>query len=74
MGPGSVANGENGHEGGLSIGVGSNANGGGTALEGGNTEGGGFFADNGSTHPGCNIVVDHDCFNQPVTSSRLYGD
>jgi hypothetical protein len=65
IGQGSVANGENGHEGGLAVGFGSNANGGGTALEGGDTEGGRFFADNGSTHPGCNIAIDHDCFNQP---------
>jgi hypothetical protein len=62
---GCLINGENGREGGLAVGAGSNANGGGLALEGGNTEGGGFFADNGSTHPGCNIAIDNDCFNQP---------
>jgi hypothetical protein len=65
VGPGSVANGENGHEGGLAIGTGSNANGGGMAIEGGNTEGGGGFADDGATHPGCDIDIDHECFNQP---------
>jgi len=65
LGPGSQANGENGHRGGLAIGAGSDANGGGLALEGGNTEGGGGFADDDSTHPGCDIAIDHDCFNQP---------
>jgi hypothetical protein len=53
IGPGSVANGEDGHRGGLAIGAGSDANGGGVALDG------------GGTHPGCNIAIDHDCFNQP---------
>lgn len=51
--------------GGLAIGAGSDANGGGLALEGGDTEGGGGFADDGSTHPRCDIVVDHECFNEP---------
>ena len=41
------------------------ATGGGMAIEDGNTEGGGGFADDGSTHPGCDIAIDHDCFNQP---------
>jgi hypothetical protein len=45
MGQGAIANGENGHEGGLAVG-------GGMAIEGGNTEGGGCFADDGATHPG----------------------
>ena len=31
------------------------------ALEGGNTEDGGGFADDGSTHPGCDIAIDHEC-------------
>jgi hypothetical protein len=65
MGQGAVANGKNGHEGGLAVGAGSNANGGGLSLEGGNTEADGGFADGGATHPGCNIAIDHDCFNQP---------
>jgi hypothetical protein len=34
-------------------GAGSDANGGDIALDG------------GTTHPGCNIGIDHDCFNQP---------
>jgi hypothetical protein len=59
-----VPNGKKGHEVGLATGVGSNANGGGTALEGGNTCGGGF-ADDGATHPGCDIDIYHECFNQP---------
>jgi hypothetical protein len=65
MGQGSQANGENGHEGGLAVGAGSDANGGGMAIEGGNTEGGGGFADDGATHLGCDIDIDHECFNQP---------
>jgi hypothetical protein len=65
MGQGAVADGENGHRGGLAIGAGSNANGGGLALEGGNTANAGGFADGGNTHPGCNIAIDNDCFNQP---------
>jgi hypothetical protein len=60
-----VANGENGHRGGVAIRVGSNANGGGIALDGGNSANGGSFADGGHTHQGCNIAIDHDCFNQP---------
>jgi hypothetical protein len=35
------------------------------ALEGGDTEGGRGFADDGNIHPGCDIAIDHDCFNQP---------
>ena len=46
-----MANGENGHRGGLAFGAGSNANGGGLALDG------------GVAHPGCNIAIDPDCFN-----------
>jgi hypothetical protein len=65
IGQDSVANGKNGHEGGLAIGAGSNANGGGVALDRVNTASGRGFADSGSTYPGCNIVVDHECFNQP---------
>jgi hypothetical protein len=53
IGQGTMANGENGHRGGLAIGSGSDANGGGVALDG------------DITHPGCNIAIDHDCFNQP---------
>ena len=53
IGPGSHANGANGHKGGLAIGPGSQANGGGLALNG------------GDTHPGCNVAIDHQCFNQP---------
>jgi hypothetical protein len=34
------------------------------ALEAIDTEGGGGFADDGSTHRGCDIVVDQECFNQ----------
>jgi hypothetical protein len=65
IGADSVADGENGHSGGLAIGAGSNANGGGLALDGGNTANGGGFADGSATHPGCDIAIDHDCFNQP---------
>jgi hypothetical protein len=49
---------------GLAVGAGSDANGGGLAIEGGDTEGGGGFADDGATHPGCDIDIDHECFNQ----------
>jgi len=34
-------------------------------IGGGKTEGGGGLADDGSTHPGCDIDTDHECFNQP---------
>jgi hypothetical protein len=34
------------------------------AIEGGDTEGDEGFADDGSTHPGCDIAIDQDCFNQ----------
>jgi hypothetical protein len=34
------------------------------AIEGGNTEGGGGFADDGATHRGCDIPIDHDCFDK----------
>jgi len=41
------------------------------AIEGDNTEDGGGFADDGATHPGCDIDIDHECFNQPGRLSTL---
>ncbi len=35
------------------------------AVDASGREGGGGFADDSSTHPGCDIAIDHDCFNQP---------
>jgi len=65
IGPGSHANGANGHKGGFAIGPGSQANGGGLALNGGDTNGGGVALNGGDTHPGCNVAIGHQCFNQP---------
>ena len=53
IGPGSHANGANGHKGGIAIGAGSHAIGGAVALNG------------GDTHPGCNVAIGHQCFNMP---------
>jgi hypothetical protein len=65
IGPGSKANGANGHNGGFAIGAGSQANGGGVALNGGDTNGGGVALNGGDTHPGCNIALGSQCFNMP---------
>jgi hypothetical protein len=65
IGPGSQANGANGHKGGFAIGAGSQANGGGVALNGGDTNGGGVALNGGDTHPGCNIALAHPMFQHP---------
>jgi hypothetical protein len=69
---GGTANGEsgnsngNGGDGGLALGQGAVANGeNGHRGLGSNANGGGVALDGGVTHLGCNITIDHDCFNQP---------
>ena len=64
---GSEANGANGHNGGVAVGTGSDANGGGLALDGGNTNvmRSGIALNGGQDHPGCNVAIGSQCFNVP---------